>query len=120
MRDLVSERQVRGAGCADRLRRARLSGFRCPGEDGMREIDDGSIEDPDDELLGVLLKSLYPRVLSMVEVRKYLREPKLKATVGEYSRFWTDHVPRESRPEQLAELLDGITANFEELRRLSR
>ena len=85
----------------------------------VREIDDGSIDDPQDELLGVLLKSLYPRVLPMTDVRGYLREPKLKTTIGEYSRFWTDHVPRESTPEQTAELLDGIAANLEGLQRPS-
>ena len=82
----------------------------------LREIVDGSIADPDDELLGILLKSLYPRVLPMAEVRKYLREPNLKTTIGEYSRFWTEHVRRESTPEQLAELLDGIAENLDEHR----
>ena len=80
----------------------------------LREIDHGSIADPDDELLGILLRSLYPRVLTMTEVGKHLREPKLKAMMGEYSKFWTEHVPRESTPEQLAELLDGIAAKIEE------
>ena len=80
----------------------------------IREIDDGSIADPDDALLAILLKSLYPRVLSMAEVRTYLREPRFKTTIGDYSRFWTQHLLRESSSEQLAELLDGIAANFEE------
>ena len=31
-------------------------------------------------------------------------------------RFWTDHVPKESTPEQLAELLDGIAERFAEYR----
>ena len=78
------------------------------------EIDAGSINDPQDELLGILLKSLYPRVLSMAEVMKYLRAPKLKEQIGEYSKFWTEHVHRQSTPEQLAELLDGIVASFED------
>ena len=82
----------------------------------LREIVDGSIADPDDELLGILLKSLYPRVLPMAEVRKHLREPNLKTMTGEYSRFWTEHVRRESTPEQLAELLDGIAENLDEHR----
>ena len=80
----------------------------------VREIDDGVIDDPQDELLGILLKSLYPRVLPMAEVRAHLREPKLKATIGEYSNFWTEHVRRESTPEQLAELLDGIAGSLED------
>ena len=82
----------------------------------VRDIDGGSIDDPDDALLGTLLKSLYPRVLSMAEVRAHLREPKFKASMGEYSRFWTDHVRRASTPEQLAELLDGIAASLEDCR----
>ena len=82
----------------------------------VRDIDGGSIDNPDDALLGILLKSLYPRVLTMTEVRTLLREPKYKASIGEYSKFWTDHVPRESTPEQLAELLDGIAASFEDCR----
>ena len=82
----------------------------------VRDIDGGSIDDPDDALLGILLKSLYPRVLPMAEVRAHLREPKFKASIDEYSRFWTDHVPRESTPEQLAELLDGIAASLEDCR----
>ena len=80
----------------------------------LREIDDGVIDDPEDELLGILLKSLYPRVLPMAEVRVHLREPKLKTMIGEYSRFWTEHVRRESTLEQLAELLDGIAGSLED------
>ena len=80
----------------------------------LREIDDGVIDDPEDELLGILLKSLYPRVLPMAEVRGHLREPKLKTMIGEYSRFWTEHVRRESTPEQLAELLDGIAGSLKD------
>ena len=50
----------------------------------------------------------------MAQVRAHLRTPKLKTMTGEYSRFWTGHVCRESRPEQLAELLDGIAGNLED------
>ena len=48
----------------------------------VREIEEGSIADPEDELLGILLKSLYPRVLPMAQVRRHLREPKLKTMMG--------------------------------------
>ena len=82
----------------------------------VRDIDGGSIDDPEDAFLGILLKSLYPKVLPMVEVRSHLREPRYKASTGDYSKFWTDHVPRESAPEQLAELLDGIAASPEDFR----
>ena len=33
---------------------------------------------------------------------------------GEYSNFWTEHVPRESTAVQLAELLDGIAGSLED------
>ena len=79
-------------------------------------IEDGSLDDPHDELLGILLKALYPNVLSIAEVQQYLRAPKLVTVTGEYAEFWTRHVPKESTPEQMAELLDGITERFAEYR----
>ena len=69
----------------------------------MAEIENGSLDDPRDELMGILLKALYPNVLSIAEVQRYLREPKLVAMTGEYAEFWTRHVPEESTPEQLAD-----------------
>ena len=80
----------------------------------VAEIDNGSLDDSQDELLGILLKALYPKVLSIAEIQRYLREPKLVTMTGEYSSFWTTHIPRESTPEQLAALLDGITERFSE------
>ena len=77
----------------------------------MHDIDGASIEDPGDELLGILLRHLFPRLLTMQDVLPYLRAPRLTAHSGEYSRFWTEHVVRQSTPEQLAELLDALVAN---------
>ena len=82
----------------------------------LADIVDGSLDDPADELLGILLKALYPSVLSIGDVQRYLRESKLKHMSGEYSRFWTRHVPTESTPEQMADLLDGITEQFAKFR----
>ena len=79
------------------------------------EIEDGSLDDPQDELLGILLKALYPKVLSMAEVQGHFRGPKF-AEAREYADFWTRHVPKESTLEQLADLLDGIAARFEDYR----
>ena len=81
----------------------------------VAEIEDGSLDDPQDELFGILLKALYPKVFSVAQVQRYLREPKF-AEAGEYVGFWMDHVPKESTPEQLADLLDGIAARFEDYR----
>ncbi|MDE0355485.1 MAG: hypothetical protein OXK20_07470 [Deltaproteobacteria bacterium] len=77
----------------------------------MHDIGGGSVEDPGDELLGILLKHLFPRLLSMQEVLPYLRAPRLTAHSGEYSEFWTEHVVRQSTPAQFAELLDAVAAN---------
>ena len=55
-------------------------------------------------------------MLSIAEVQRYLRKPKLVELTGEYARFWMDHIPRESTPEQLADLLDGIAERFAEYR----
>ena len=82
----------------------------------VAEIDNGSLDDPQDELLGILLKALYPKVLSVAEVQRYLRKPKLVKMTGEYANFWTEHVPKKSTPEQLADLLDGIAERFAEYR----
>lgn len=77
----------------------------------MHDIDGGSVEDSGDELLGILLTHLFPRILNMQDVLPYLRAPRLTAHSGEFSRFWTEHVVRQSVPEQLAELLDAIAAD---------
>ena len=79
-------------------------------------IESDTLDDPEDELLGILLKALYPNVLTIAETQRYLRKPKLTPVVGEYTGFWIDHVLKESTPEQLAELLDGISRNFVEYR----
>lgn len=80
------------------------------------EFHEGHVDDPQDELLGILLKSLYPGWLSPTEALRYLRAPKLVEVTGEYSGFWADHVPNVSTTEQRAELLDQIAAGFEEYR----
>ena len=77
----------------------------------LHDIHGGSIKDPGDELLGILLKHVFPQVLPMREVLPYLRAPQLTEHIGEYSEFWTNHVVRQSTPEQLGELLDAIAAN---------
>ena len=42
------------------------------------EIDNGSLDDSQDELLGILLKALYPKVLSIAEIQRHLREPQAR------------------------------------------
>ena len=76
----------------------------------------GRVPDPDDELLGCLLTKLYPAGLSVPGVLQYLRTPQIPSCFGEYVSFWTRWVPENSTSAQLAELLDMLVEQFEQLR----
>ena len=80
------------------------------------DIDSGTLEDSQDELLGILLKALYPRIWSVDEIQKFLRMPKDVSMTGEYTTFWTSHVPSVSTPDQIGQLLDLVATKFEEYR----
>ena len=81
----------------------------------LEDIHAGSVSDPDDELLGVLLKELYPKVLSASDLLKYLKIPEDLSPNGKYVSFWISHLPKNSTNMQLAELLGAITERFEQL-----
>ncbi len=68
----------------------------------------GQISDPDDDLLGSLLNTLYPEALSETEVLGYLRAPKRGGQVLSYEHFWQRIVGKRSSCEQLARLLDQL------------
>ena len=82
----------------------------------LEDIHAGSVSDPDDELLGILLKELYPKVLSASDLLKYLKVPENPSLYGRYVSFWIRHLPESSTNTQLAELLDAITERFDQLR----
>ena len=71
----------------------------------LADVYDGSVPDPDDELLGRLLNRLYPAKLSTPEILQYLRTPKNKVLSGVYRLFWYD-IAMDSTNTQRAELLD--------------
>ena len=79
------------------------------------EIGAGKLGDPADDLLGVLLKALYPGDISVAEALKYLRAPRLAIVSSEFVKFWTRHVPQRSTDKQRAQLLDAIIADFDTL-----
>ena len=81
----------------------------------LGDISAGKLDDSADDLLGVLLKALYPGDISVGEALEYLRPPKLAIVSSEFVRFWTRHVQEKSTDEQRAQLLDAIVANFESL-----
>ena len=81
----------------------------------LADVNDGSVPDPDDELLGQLLFAFYPSKLSASEILQYLRMPKHRDSYSMYKRFWNCHVVDNSTNEQCAELLDILVARSDEL-----
>ena len=82
----------------------------------LAELHAGSVSDPYGELLGTLLKELYPRELPASDLLKYLKIPKESYFYGRYESFWTRHLSENSTNSQLVELLDAITEHFDQLR----
>ena len=82
----------------------------------LAEIHAGSVSDPYGELLGTLLRELYPRELPASDLLKYLKMPKNSSLHGRYKSFWTRYLPENSNNMQLARILDAITKHFGQLR----
>lgn len=80
----------------------------------LEDIESGTIYDPEDELLGIVLQALYPNMLSVAQVLPFLREPKNTASTGEYSRFWTSHVVKKSSRDQLIQFLDALVERIDD------
>ena len=80
----------------------------------LTEVHAGSVSDPDDQLLGLLLMELYPRVVPPVEVGRYLREPRMESLIGWYSFFWKDAIAEQSTDNQLAEVLNSLLDTYRE------
>lgn len=81
----------------------------------LADVHDGSVPDPDDELLGRLLSGLYPSRLSVSEIFQYLRIPKHRNLSGSYKLFWRGKVARNSMSAECAELLDILAERSDEL-----
>ena len=82
----------------------------------LGDIEAGALDDPDDGLLGILLKALYPGEIPVARALKHLRSPRLGVFSEQFLVFWTRHVPAESTDAQRAELFDAIAADFGSLR----
>ena len=82
----------------------------------LADVTAGEIDDPVDELLGILLKALYPRVLRTTDIMQHLRRPKDVSRAGEYAEFWTRHLPSNSTRAQNADVLDRIASTFDDYR----
>lgn len=81
----------------------------------LSDVNSGSIPDPDDELLGRLLKELYPNSLPDNEVWKYLRMPKNSNFIGHYDLFWSQEIGENLTTSQFATLFHEFAENFDSL-----
>lgn len=73
-----------------------------------KDIRDGVVEDNEDELIGALLKELYPNDISPSDIFGYLHPPKSES-INSYRMFWRYNLSRQSTDEHLPILLDKLT-----------
>lgn len=73
-----------------------------------QDIRAGLIEDSVDDLLGVLLRNIYPRAIPSSEIFDYLHPEKSDHHVGSYSMFWSYQLPDAAAKDNLPLLLDKL------------
>lgn len=83
----------------------------------VRDIRADSVEDGDDDLLGMLLSDIYPRIITASEIFTYLHPPKSERH-GSYSMFWSYGLPKVAEKADLPLLLDKLTEMRPALRNL--
>ena len=81
----------------------------------LDEIDAGLISDPDDDLRGILLKELYPVVVSPAEVWRHLTIRSRDDYFGRLRAFRHKVLLERSEDRHLAELLDTLEAYASDL-----
>ena len=74
----------------------------------LTDVHRNVIPDPDDDLLGKLLLSLYPDWITPSEIFNYFRVPKQPDYIGAYDYFWGIELTRLSAEGQVAQLLDAL------------
>ncbi|MCZ6803925.1 MAG: hypothetical protein O7D86_08345 [Proteobacteria bacterium] len=74
----------------------------------LDEINDNTIQDMDDDLLGVLLKELYPKVIKPSEIFDYFHAPKNDRYFGGYWNFWSRGLENYSSNEMVYQLLNEL------------
>ena len=72
------------------------------------DISNGTISDPDNELLASLLVALYPREISPSEVWRYLTTKGNPDLIGAYFVFWERRLLEQSSTQDIGQLLDGL------------
>ena len=75
----------------------------------LKDIQDGIVADPDNELLGILLWHLYPQELTPNEVWSYVRSTSDQSRlIGYYKLFWMTGLNEKSTDQQVVELLHAL------------
>ena len=82
----------------------------------LADIQTGSISDPNNNLLGILLSQLYPHDLPPSEVWDYFTDQGNPNLTGRYSLFWAINLLNKSSDKQVPELLDSLSERLSGLR----
>ena len=82
----------------------------------LGEIRAGKVPDPEYELYGMLLKALYPQVISASEIWHELAVPERRIIGGRYYSFWHTYLDEDLSDAQIQELLDGLGERVDCLR----
>ena len=79
----------------------------------LADVQAGRVEDPDDDLLGILLTALYPGELPPSDVWEYFSLPSNRTRLGAYYYFWGRTVVRQCSDCHVAEHLDALAARLD-------
>ena len=82
----------------------------------LLDIGNGTIGDPDNELLAALLAALYPREIPPSEIWRYLTTKGNADLIGAYFVFWERRLLEQSCDRDIAELLDHLNELMPDLR----
>lgn len=81
----------------------------------LRDVADGILTDVGNNLTGIALTHLYPRVVSASDIWDQLAAPPHRHT-GRYRRFWGADLIERSSEQDVASLLDGLVDGGDHLR----
>lgn len=84
--------------------------------DLLGDVAGGRVYDEDDELLGLLLDSLYPSILGATDIVRFLRAPKSRMLYGRYKSFWRGLPQKGMTRLQVGELLNALQAEMPNVR----
>ncbi len=109
-----------------RIREAALDAFIHYGESDcdshllamLHEVQDGRVDDPDDQFLGKLLSTLYAQQILPSTIWDYFKETN-PSFAGAYMRFWVYELPERAASTAVAELLDSCRTRLPRLEQVS-